>query len=131
MDVLLSYINTQLFIFALKLVRYQSNRTITASFPYNNYIIACDGGWIASPNSVKQIAGVGSWSTITYGYGKYIIGGGNGYISTSGNGINWTAPKQVGNKVWRDIIYANGKFVIVEVVIKPLMPSTARKFPLP
>lgn len=32
MDVLLSYINTQLFIFALKLVRYQSNRTITGKF---------------------------------------------------------------------------------------------------
>ena len=32
MNVLLSYINTQLFIFALKLVRYQPNRTIQGKF---------------------------------------------------------------------------------------------------
>ena len=50
---------------------------------------------------------------ITFGNGIFVITTGNGTISRSTNGINWTTPKKVGDTQWNSIAYGNGKFVAV------------------
>lgn len=74
MNVLLSYINTQLFIFALKLVRYQPNRTIQGKFEDQRYIFVGADRYIISPTKAQQV-GTNNWYSITYGNNKYVAVG--------------------------------------------------------
>ncbi len=72
MNVLLSYINTQLFIFTLKLVRYQPNRTITGKFELLSVTFGCITGQYGNhyyftidrtlPFDVTISAGIEGWS---------------------------------------------------------------------
>lgn len=50
---------------------------------------------------------------ITFGNGIFVITTGNGTITRSTNGINWTTPKKVGDTQWNSVAYGNGKFVAV------------------
>ena len=49
----------------------------------------------------------------TYGNGKYIVVGSDGYIMTSIDGHTWNTPIQVGAQAWYSTAYGNGKYVVV------------------
>ena len=57
-----------------------------------------------------------TWQNLAYGNDKFVIMSSNGYISTSTDGINWTAAtynSTLGNKSWSSLAYGNGKFVTI------------------
>lgn len=116
MNVLLSYINTQLFIFTLKLVRYQPNRTITGKFELLSFIAVGTNGYICTKiKNIYKVQQVGTynWGKIIYGNGRYIVCGQN-YVTTSTDGIKWDTPKQIGDYDLKSIAYGNGKFVTID-----------------
>lgn len=63
--------------------------------------------------NVNMIVGSNDWTAVAYGNGKYVAVGYNGYVTTSSDGTNWAAPKQVGSYNWYAITYGGGKFVAV------------------
>lgn len=96
---------------------HNSNSTITANFKQNvRFIAVGKSGYILTPDGVKQV-GTNNWSSIAYGNGRYIaVGGGAnslGYITTSTDGVNWTAPKKVSEPRLNCIAYGNGKFIAI------------------
>lgn len=62
---------------------------------------------------LNMIVGSNNWYGIAYGNGKYVAVGEDGYITSSSDGENWAAPKQVGTYTWNAITYDDGKFVAV------------------
>lgn len=88
-----------------------------AKFKKNDgqFIAVGEKGYILTPDGVKQV-GTDDWNCITYGNGTYVVGGKNGQITTSTDGINWSTPVVVSinteNNEWKSIAYGNGKFVI-------------------
>lgn len=96
---------------------HNDNSTITANFKQNvRFIAVGKSGYILTPDGVKQV-GTNNWSSIAYGNGRYIaVGGGAnslGYITTSTDGVNWTAPKEVSEPRLNCIAYGNGKFIAI------------------
>ncbi|MFK1931230.1 hypothetical protein ACIXFI_21825 [Bacteroides fragilis] len=96
---------------------HNSNSTITANFKQNVQFIAVGKeGYILTPDGVKQV-GTNNWNSIAYGNGRYIAVGGGlnslGYITTSTDGVNWSAPKQVSEPNLNCIAYGNGKFIAI------------------
>lgn len=81
----------------------------------SRFIAVGSDGYIVTPNGLKQV-GTNDWICITYGNGTYVVGGKNGQITTSTDGINWNTPIVVStndtNNNWESIAYGNGKFVI-------------------
>ena len=96
---------------------HNTNSTITANFEppisISNFIIVGNNGIILSKGQ-RYIVGSVDWKNVIYGNGKYVAVGGDGYISTSTDGINWTTPKNIGGNLtisWFCVCYGGGKFV--------------------
>lgn len=62
-----------------------------------------------------MIVGSNNWSCVAYGNGMFVVGGSNGYVTTSTDeGTTWSTPKQLeGSDPWSDAIYANGSFMML------------------
>lgn len=68
-----------------------------------------------------------SWNGIAYGNGKYVAISGDGYISTSTDGVNWSAASQVANlgtRDWACIAYGNNKFVAIGGYTTPYISTS-------
>lgn len=53
------------------------------------------------------------WNSLTYGNGKYLFVGNNGYITTSTDLDNWTTPTKITDADIYDVTFANGQFCAV------------------
>jgi hypothetical protein len=53
------------------------------------------------------------WKAITFGNGRFVAVGNNGYVMYSTDGYNWSnGERQIGHD-WESVTYGNGKFVAV------------------
>lgn len=70
---------------------------------------------IINLNNEFMIVGSNSWSCVAYGNGRFVVGGENGYVTTSTDeGTTWSTPKQLeGSDSWVSAIYANGSFMML------------------
>lgn len=59
---------------------------------------------------LNMIVGSNVWNDVTYGNGKYVAVGADGYTAYSYDGENWT-PIKIGYTEYIMIIYTNGKFI--------------------
>lgn len=62
---------------------------------------------------INMIVGTNNWYTIRRCNGKYIAAGVGGYITSSSDGTNWPTPKSYGFDYCHDVIYGNGKYIVV------------------
>ena len=62
-----------------------------------------------------MIVGNNGWSSVAYGNGMFVVGGGNGHVTTSTDeGKTWSTPKQlVTTGSWSNVIYGNGSFTML------------------
>lgn len=69
-------------------------------------------------DDIMAIVGTETWKSIVYGNGKYVAVSSeiysyiNSHITTSVDGINWSAPKEISRPLGNFISYANGKYWI-------------------
>lgn len=73
-----------------------------------------------------MIVGSNNWNSVAYGNGIFVVGGENGYVTTSTDeGTTWLAPKQLVTKgTWSNVIYANGSFMMLNFYDGKLATST-------
>lgn len=86
--------------------------------PSTNTIINLNNGFM--------IVGSKMWNSVAYGNGIFVVGGENGYVTTSTDeGTTWLAPKQlVTTGAWGSAIYANGSFMMLNFHTGKLATST-------
>lgn len=70
---------------------------------------------IINLNNEFMLVGNKSWTSVAYGNGMFVVGGPDGYVTTSTDeGTTWSTPKQlvtIGS--WSNSIYANGSFMML------------------
>ena len=73
--------------------------------------MSTNGNTWTTPKQIKAnewTSSIHGWRKVTYGNGRFIAVGDNGYVSTSTDGVNWTTPKQVNSKTLYGATYGNG-----------------------
>jgi len=73
-----------------------------------------NNGHIITAGRVQKV-GDNNWNSVVYANGKYVVVG-SGYVTSSSDGLNWEAPKQISMKShnWISVTYGNGKYVAVD-----------------
>ena len=81
---------------------------------------------IINLNNEFMIVGSNSWISVAYGNGIFVVGGDEGYVTTSTDeGKTWSTPKQlVTTGSWSNVIYANGSFMMLNFHNGKLATST-------
>lgn len=82
---------------------------------------------IINLNNEFMIVGNKTWSSVAYGNGMFVVGGADGYVTTSTDeGKTWSTPKQLitAGGSWRNVIYANGSFMMLNFHDGKLATST-------
>lgn len=77
--------------------------------------MSTNGNTWTTPKHIKAnewTSSIHGWRKVTYGNGRFIAVGDNGYVSTSTDGVNWTTPKQVNSKTLYGATYGNGYYYI-------------------
>ena len=81
---------------------------------------------IINLNNEFMIVGSKNWQSVAYGNGIFVVGGSEGYVTTSTDeGKTWSTPKQlvtIGS--WSNVIYANGSFMMLNFHNGKLATST-------
>lgn len=77
-------------------------------------------------NNEFMIVGSKIWNSVAYGNGIFVVGGSDGYVTTSiDEGKTWSTPKQlVTTGSWSSVIYANGSFMMLNFHNGKLATST-------
>ena len=98
-------------------MKFYPSRTITGKFKWQEFITVGDKGYICTKiKNVYKVQQVGTriWSAITYGNGRYVAVGANGYVTHSDDGVNWSEPKKINSilSFCGGIVYAVDKFIV-------------------
>ncbi|CAB4125879.1 Concanavalin A-like lectin/glucanases superfamily [uncultured Caudovirales phage] len=70
-----------------------------------------------APSGSTNITAASTWSSVTYGGGKFVAVGGNGsQAAYSTDGITWTSSTLPTSGIWGDVVYGNGSYVAINNV---------------